>query len=75
MFFYRSNYNYLSLCLSFKNFFRSFLIFNLRSIIIKSGFKLSKPFNLQFNIELSALIELDVDIIASYSDLKGALFF
>ena len=39
-------------------------------IIIKSGLFLSRPLILQFSDELSSLIDLDVDIIPSYSDLS-----
>ena len=43
--------------------------------MIKLGLFLSKPFKRQFNIELSKFIDLEVEIIESYSDLiKWALF-
>ena len=48
---------------------RFVLILSFESIITRSGLLLLKPFNLQLRSELSLLIDLEVDIIASYSDL------
>ena len=38
-------------------------------MIIKSGLLLLKPFKRQLSSELSLIIDFEVDIIASYSDL------
>ena len=43
-----------------------FLSLSFLSIITRSGFKLFKPFILQFNKALSEFIEVDVEIIQSY---------
>ena len=43
--------------------------------MITSGLLLLNPFNLQFNNELSLLIDLEVEIIESYLDLNKWTIF